>query len=729
MQKPGRLAQARFASRQKGGQDDPYLSALEFLAFFHGKPFSAAEILNTLPLEGGKLDAGSFARAAARFGLKAKAIERDPSSVSGIMCPYLVPMSNGEVAIATDRLRRGRTRLVIPGWPNVLNLAAAVLDRQSAGVVILVADASDDGEDVARENRGRGHWLWSVVRKYWATWFYVVVAALVINLLALAVPLFVRNVYDRVIPNNSMATLWALAAGVMIALSFDFILRMLRAVVIDQSGSRVDMRVSADLFEQAMDASMATRPARAGELASHIREFESVRDFFTSSSIASLIDLLFIGIFIGVLWLLVGPLAYVSLVAVPVVLAGILLIHFPLGRSVARAHATAANRQSILVEALVGIETVKAMSAEGAMQRKWESAVSGSVRSGSSIRFWSALAMYFAMFVQQCVTVVTLVLGVYMVAAGDITIGALIAANILAGRVLAPLSGIAMTLVRAQQSFGALRQLNKLMRLERDHANAGDNIGPVREGRLQLRELCFVYSGQEKRALDGVSITIAPGERVGIIGRTGSGKSTLGKLISGLHVPESGNVMIDDADLRHYNRSDVRSAIVYAGQDGDLFSGSIRENVMIANPMGEDQFEACVRATGVASFVQTHPLGFSMPVGERGQRLSGGQRQCVALARALMADPRILFLDEPTSAMDNFSEAIFIRGMREWLRSDVTLLVATHRMSLLDLVSRLVVMENGRIVEDGPRNKVLESLKSRSLSSPQRAIGGVDGPG
>ena len=702
---------------------DPYLDALEFLAAHHDLPFSRADIVNSLPLEDGRLNATLFCRAAERIGLNAKVVARTPSEVSALACPYVVPLASGEIAVATQKLPRRKTRVVMPGTPIAEDLSPAQLDLKAIDYVIYAAPIVRDAD--ARQwvsRRGtRGHWLWSVVAKFWATWIYVIAAALFINLLGLALPLYVMNVYDRVVPNNSISTLWALAIGVGIALIFDFILRMMRSVVIDSSGQRIDMRVSSALFQQAMDVTMAARPANAGEIASHIREFDTVREFFTSSSIMSAIDLMFIGIFLGVLWLLVGPLVLIPMLAVPLVLLVTLFIQIPLGRSVARAQHMISNRQGLLVESLVAIETVKANSAEGVLQKKWEAAVAGSVRSGSAIRLWSSLAMYFSTTVQQSVSVFILMWGVFLIAEGEITIGALVASNILAGRVLAPLSGIAMTLSRAQQSFSALRQLNRLMKLEADHTDPEHDAGTIASGKLELRALSFAYPGQEASAIDDVSLSISPGERVGLIGRVGSGKSTLGKLLCGLYRPTGGAVLIDGAESRHYKIAELRNAVTYAGQDAILFSGTIRDNIILGNPAFERHFETCARVAGVTSFVQAHPQGFAMQVGERGGLLSGGQRQAVALARAMMMRPRILFMDEPTSAMDNLSEANFVRGLRQWLPQDTTLILATHRNSLLSLVTRLIVMENGKVIADGPRDKVLAMLKKGNLVSADGA--------
>jgi ATP-binding cassette subfamily C protein LapB len=368
----------------------------------------------------------------------------------------------------------------------------------------------------------------------------------------------------------------------------------------------------------------------------------------------------------------------------------------------------------VLIEALVGIETVKSIGAEGALQKKWENAVAGSVRSSSQTRFWSSVAMFFSMFVQQAVSVVMIVWGVFLIAEGDITIGALIASNMLAGRVIAPLAGIAMTIARSQQSFASLRHLNALMRLERDHADTARgitrNAGEVRSGEIEFKDVGFTYPGQGSKALAGVSLNISPGERVGIIGRVGSGKSTVGKLLCGLYECQEGAITIDGIDSKHYRVAELRKAVAYLGQEAQLFSGTLKENIVLPDINAYGDFDRSTSVAGVAAIAASHPLGFGMPVGERGGSLSGGQRQAVALARLMMRPARIVFLDEPTSAMDNASEAAFIAGFRQWLSPETTLIVATHRVSMLELVDRIIVLEAGRVLADGPKMDVLERL-------------------
>jgi len=455
---------------------------------------------------------------------------------------------------------------------------------------------------------------------------------------------------------------------------------------------------------------MAQRKSSAGDIASSVREFESVRDFFTSASLTSAIDLLFIGVFLVVLWMIVGPLVLVPLVAVPVVLAVTLLIQIPMNRSVVKGLVSSNNRHSVLVESLVGVETIKAASAEGPFQRHWDEAVADTVRTTSKTRFWSSLVIFFSMSVQQSVSVIIIVWGVYLVASGDISVGALIASNILAGRVLAPLGGIAMTLSRMQQSINALGNLNRLMKTDRDHGDPQAHTGKVEHGKLEFREVGFNYPGSENVVLQQVSARITPGEKVGLIGRVGSGKSTLGKLLCGLYDTTNGAILLDDVDVKHRQTADLRKSVYYVPQEADLFSGSIRDNVCFNGPVEPSLFDKACQVAGVAAFVQQEPLGYEMPVGERGRNLSGGQRQAVTLARSLVNKPQILFLDEPTASMDTTTEAAFVRNMIEFGDSNSTLIIATHRSSLLELVDRIIVLERGRIVGDGPKKKILQSL-------------------
>ncbi|MEL6735476.1 MAG: type I secretion system permease/ATPase [Pseudomonadota bacterium] len=697
-------------------RSSPLLQAVEVIARHHNLPFSQASALTGLPLGESGLGITHLEAAFANVGLAARVVKKRASEVPLIVCPFLVVFKGGDIGIVHGkRGMTGKYLLEMAGHAGRRAVTAKALDAETMPYAVYASPAVDtfsEGEE-GRE-LARGHWLWSTVRRFWGAWSQVVLVALFVNLLALALPIFVMNVYDRVIPYNAIPTLWALAAGVALALGFDFLLRMLRATIIDNAGRRIDMRVSSDIYNHVLDARMDQRPHSAGDIASSVREFENVRDFFTSASLTSAIDLVFVGLFLAVLWIIVGPLVLVPLIAVPVVLLATILIQIPLAKSVKKGLVSNHHRHSVLVESLVGVETVKTTSSEGAFQRRWDAAVADTVRATSSSRFWSSLSMFFSMFVQQSVSVVIIVWGVYLVAAGDISVGALIASNILAGRVLAPLGGIAMTLTRSQQSFSALAGLNKLMALPRDHDLSTRRAGEITSARLEFRDVGFTYPGTDHSVLKAMNLTITPGERVGIVGRVGSGKSTVGKLLCGLYETTDGGILLDDVDVKHCNRADLRRAVGFVSQSPDLFSGTLRENICFNGAVSAEKFEEACFVSGVAVFAQSHPLGYEMPVGERGAFLSGGQKQAVALARALILQPRILFLDEPSAAMDTTTEAALVRNLKAHKSKLHTFIVATHRTSLLDLVDRIIVLDKGAVVHDGPRDQVLRAMNPKA---------------
>ena len=711
---------------RSGYAEAQLLWALQKLATIHNLPFSKSRALEGLPLGDDGFTIKLFTRSAGKLGFESQIVSKPPSRVPAIVYPFVLLFKNGQVGVALEKNnQQNLIKVQMPGEKDPVTRKPSELDRDCFDAVVYASPKQQ--ELFAGEENGpakQGHWLWSETFRFWPTWTYIILAALVINLLGLALPLFIMNVYDRVIPHNSISTLWALVFGVMIALFFDFTLRIVRSVLIDNASRRVDMAVSSKLFEQALDARMANRGPRAGELANQIREFESVRDFFTSAGLVAVIDLFFIGIFLGVLWIIVGKLVFVALIAVPIVLLFTLFLQLPLSRAVRNTQVATTNRHSVLVESLVGIETIKAVSAEGTMQNRWENAVASAVRASSSTHFWSSLAIYFTMYAQQIVSVVMVTWGVFLIAEGQITVGALIASNILAGRVLAPLGSIAMTFVRAQQSFNALGFLNRFMNLKRDHVASWNKKGMINSGKLEFRDVSFSYPGQENKALDGIQLSMKEGEKIGIIGKVGSGKSSLGKLLAGLYDPDDGAVVVDGTDIRHYAVADLRKAVMYVAQETELFSGTLRDNLLIGGPADEDILAACADVAGVTAFADAHPLGFQMPVGERGKEISGGQRQSVGIARGLIAGPKILFLDEPTGQMDRMSEDQFVRKFKDWQQGKVTLLLATHRTPLLELVDRVIIIDNGKIVADGPRDQVLASLAGPAKAAKQKGNGG-----
>ncbi|MDH3580066.1 MAG: ATP-binding cassette domain-containing protein [Hyphomicrobiales bacterium] len=405
------------------------------------------------------------------------------------------------------------------------------------------------------------------------------------------------------------------------------------------------------------------------------------------------------------------------LIAVPLVLGATLVIQLPLSRSVRATQAEASRRHSILVEGLIGAETIKAVGGEGVMQRRWEEAVAATARTNSATKFWSSLAMYFTALVQQAVSVVIIVWGVFLVAEGEISIGGLIAANILAGRVLAPLGNIAMTLARAQQAFAALAGITEFMNLGRDQTGEITDGRAINGGNVEFKQVSFSYPGSSTEALSDVSFAIGEGERVGIVGRIGSGKTTAGKLLAGLYLADKGSVSVDGANVRRYEPADLRTGVSYLAQDPELFAGTLRDNIVLGRPNADEQEIAeATRIAGVDAFTADHPLGLAMPIGERGRGLSGGQQQAVTIARTLLRKPKVLFLDELASAMDTGTEAELVRALRDGLDPETTLIVCTHRISVLELVDRLIIFDNGIVLADGPKAEIMKALQSSQAS-------------
>jgi ATP-binding cassette subfamily C protein LapB len=702
------------------GATDPWMAAVAWLARHHGRPFSAEAIRAALPADSDLARPEPMARALSAAGLKSRRVSLPLKSLDPMVLPVLAVGAAGTPLLVTALdPRRKVARVVDPLTPDhETEVPLRRLARETGGEVLLVAPAGDsatgrlDPVTAARSRRAE-HWFRGPVLRNWPAGLQVMIAALCLNLLSLALPLFVMNVYDRVIPNLAFVTLWTLATGVGIALALDFALRMLRVAVLDTVSARVELASGRRLFAQAMDVQLLARPGGAAGIASTIRDFDTVRDFFASASFVALIDLAFIGIFVAVLWWIVGPIALVPLVAASAVILLGLATQWPMAARIDRLQGLAAKRHTVLVETLSGIETVKSVGAEPVMQREWEEAVAAATRVGGETRFWSNLTLNGTLLVQQACGVVIIAWGVYLVAEGRITVGALIAANILSGRVLAPLASISQTLMRAQQAVRVLRGLGEFMRLPVERGETVSRGGQVGSGAVRFDRVGFRYPGGTVPALDNVSCEIAPGEIVGLLGRVGSGKSTFGRLMAGLIAAEAGTVLIDGREVRQYDPADLRRGVGYLPQAPDVFTGTLRENLSLGAPGVEDAaLRAALADVGLGGFVTAAPEGLDLHLGERVQRLSGGQRQALALARLLVRRPKLLFLDEPTNMMDQGMEAAVAATLTRLAGDGVTVVLSTHRTTLAALAGRLIVLEAGRKMLDGPRDEVLARLSA-----------------
>ncbi|MCZ8185902.1 MAG: type I secretion system permease/ATPase [Beijerinckiaceae bacterium] len=697
------------------------LKALLHLAAHHGRAVSEDIVLSGLPLEGAPLSITLFARAARRAGLETEPVQRPFRDISPLVLPCLVFL--GSEPVILKRIDPAGRRCELVRFPGDAAGEAASrpydeVEAGYAGLAFLIRPV-DVADPAAANDRRSYRWFLDVVRRFQANYWHIALATLIINILALAFPLFTMAVYDRVLPNHAVSSLVALLVGVLLAIAFDFILRFARSHMIDLTGKQADGVLAAQIFEHLLSIRMRVRPARVGVLANQIRDFDSVREFFTSATLIAVTDLLFAFLFIGILFLIAGPLAWIPLILLPVVMAIGILIQRPLDRAMKTFQGEASAKHGLLIESLNGLETIKVMGAQSSLQTAWERSVAQSARASEQVHHWSSLALTLSNLAQQMTSLGIMVGGAFLVMNNALSVGALVAANMLAGRVLSPLANLAGMISRANQTLIALQGIDALMKLETD-TTPGEvrTARRIKRGAIEFDRVTFAYPGSPKPALDEVSFRIRPGERVGIVGKIGSGKTTVGRLLVNLYTPDSGRVLLDGADQRQFDPIELRRDIGFVLQDSELFMGTMRRNIALGRPDATDEdIIAAARLAGIDSFVAQHPEGYDMRIAEGGRSLSGGQRQSVALARVLLRRPRILFLDEPTSALDVTSEAEFCARLDAALGRDTTFIVCTHRVSLLSFIERLLVFENGRLIADGPRDTVLAGLSRRSSAS------------
>ena len=560
-------------------------------------------------------------------------------------------------------------------------------------------------------------WFWKVIWRFRGYYYQVILATIIINFLALVSSLYVMNVYDRVIPNQAYETLWVLSIGVVLAILFEFAAKMIRGHLTDIAGKKADLIISSALFRRVMALRLADRPASSGSYANNLREFESVRDFMTSASLLTLVDLPFLLLFITVIGIVGGKLALVPLIIIPIVVIVGLLVQRPLSRYINESMKESSQRSGLAVEAIEGIETLKTNNATSWAQQRWDEYTAKTSASSIKVKDTSNLMVNFAVAMQQLNTVFLVLVGTYLIHAENtaerITMGALIASVILSGRALAPLAQIAGLATRFQQAKLALQGVNDIVSrpIERSPERKYITLDNV-QGAITFENVSFKYQQDSSSAVSDLRITIRPGEKVGILGRIGSGKSTMLKLASGLYDTEKGNVTLDGVDMRQLDPNFLRNQVVLLSQAPRLFLGTLRENMDLARTDGystDQDLLVALKRFGLDKIIRNHPRGLDMPLGEDGLGLSGGQKQIIALARMTLRDPRVVLLDEPTTSLDQATERIALNAIAQWGR-DRTMLLVTHRPQVLQIVNRIIVMDNGKVVMDGPRDLVLQNL-------------------
>lgn len=655
--------------------------------------------------------------AARQAGIQAGFGARRLGAFDAALAPAILLLNDDRAVVYHGRSKSGDLLIHDPTLGDGIGeVAETDLRAVYTGYALLLRREHRD--DISADTSTRGHWFWSAMAANRWAYSQVVLAAIVANVLGLVTSIFIMIVYDRVLPNEATESLIALTMGVGVALLFDFLIKMLRAGFIDRAGQRADMLMGRRIYEQIMNIKMQSRTGSTGAMANTLREFETLREFFTSATLVAVVDLPFITLFVGVIWMIGGPLALVPALAVPVVLLTGLAVQPLLSRLAERSFRDGQSKQSILVETLSGLETIKATGGARKMRARWDEAIARQSEHGLRSRAISQFALNLTGFVQQAAQVLIVFYGVFLITAGQASMGALVASVILTGRALAPLAQLAQTLTRLNQARTSYRSLNDLMAADSERPDGRHWISrPKLDGAIQFDNVYFRYPDQGAEALKGVSFKIEPGEKVAILGRIGSGKSTIARLLLGLYQPRVGTVLVDGLDIRQIDPGDLRRNIGSVLQDVWLFSGTVRENIAIgAVRPRDDQIINAARIAGVEDFVARHPHGYDQMLAERGEGLSGGQRQAITLARALVGQPPMLLLDEPTSAMDVQNEAEVIQRLKA-ASADTTMVIITHRTSLLELVDRVIVIEDGKVGADGPK-----SLLTRHAPKNERKL-------
>lgn len=708
-------AQGRQDPRQS--HDDPLLDALMIVCKLHNIVTSRNVLTTGLPLEAHTLTMESFPRAAGRAGLKARVVQRPLENITAMSLPAILLLKNNQTAVLIGWDDQQRARLLPSETEGgEITVSPETLAENYSGRVIFISPEHEfDAQPTATLPRTKA-WFQDTLKLSKFLYLDAVVASFLVNLVALAAPLFVMNVYDRVVPNQATATLWVLAIGISIAFVFDFVLKILRGICLDLAGKKTDLVVSSALFERLLGMKMKLRPHRVGSFAQNFQEFQSIRDFLSSLTLTAFIDLPFTLLILLVIGIIGGPLVFIPLLCYPLALLVNWLIQRPLMSRVKKTYQLSNERQAMLVETLTGLDAIKINNAQSERQYQWEHLTGQLSKLELRVKSLSYVAVNFTAWLQQFSGVAIIVAGVYIIIGGNLSMGGLIACYLLHRRAMMPIGQLCSLITRYQRARMTKATIDRMMGLEQEVQD--DEVPLKREtlsGAIELRDVTFVYPGNQYASLSNVSLTIQPGEKVGIIGRSGSGKSSLAKLLVGFYQPDSGNVLIDGIDARQIDVHDLRHNIGYAPQDIHLFSGTLRENLVYGASYVDDETMLRVATlTGVHEFARRHPSGYNMQVGERGMSLSGGQRQAVALARALLLDPPVLLMDEPTSSMDNTSEDLIKKALQPVI-SNKTLLMVTHRASLLTLVDRLIIVDNGKIIADGPKESVMSALKKGQI--------------
>jgi ATP-binding cassette subfamily C protein LapB len=703
---------------------DALLDCLVLFTKLYHKPFSAEALTAGLPIEPGaeapelfsiNNAKGLFSRAAEKAGLKSSIVKRPLAQISPLQLPMIILLSN-QGACILDRFSEDgeQAKIIMPAEEPVEQwVDTEDLSDEYIGYGFMVKKAFEYADENSRTlHLQQKHWFWSTLKLSLPIYKDVLYASLLINLFVLASPLFTMNVYDRVVPNNAIETLWVFALGVTIVYVLDTFLKFTRTYLLETAAKKSDVIMSSIIFEKILDLKMEHHPSSVGSFSSNLRDFDSIRSFLTNATMAAVIDLPFAIIFLSVIAYIGGGIVLFPIATMVFILGYAFFIKKPLRESIESSHEASAKKNAILIETLSNIETLKSLGTLGQVQYKWEESTGEIAAKGLKSRMISASIPTITQLLIQINTVMIIVYGVYQIQDFALSMGGLIAIVILTGKTLAPMGQVAALMTNYEDTKTSYETLNEIISKTSERPSGKQFVErPDFSGRIEFVDVTFSYPGNEVPALKNVSFVINPGEHVAIIGRIGSGKSTIQKLILGLFEPDSGQILIDGIDIKQIDPADLRKNLGYVSQDIMLFKGTVKDNIIYRATHASDG--AMIRAaqiSGTSEFIKKHPRGYEMPIGERGQGLSGGQRQSIGIARAFLLDSPIMLMDEPSNAMDQITEARLLKNLHDNLKGKTALFV-TQKMTLLNIVERVIVINDGKIFIDAPKEDALKQLQ------------------
>ena len=689
-----------------------------------GSQLSVATLTaNTIRTENMGLNFHSLSEYLKSEGFDNTLSQRPLNEIPTLAVPVLLFLHNEDAALVTEiKYDEGKQRLykiqLIGGLTKWVKEEDLKTDYLNYCWFVKPKESVDTRSELPEYEMPKA-WFFKVIWRFKKYYYQVILATFMVNFLALVSSLYVMNVYDRVVPNKAYQTLWVLTIGVLLAIGFEFAAKMMRAYLTDIAGKKADLIISAALFRRVMGIKLQERPASSGSYANNLRDFEAVREFMTSASLLTLVDMPFLLLFVWVIWLVGGWLALVPLCIIPLVALVGLLAQIPLSRYMNESMREASQRQGLTVEAIEGVETLKTNNAANWAQKRWDFFTAKAATSSIKVKNISNFVTNFTIAMQQLNTVFLVVVGTYLIHSDDIndkiSMGALIAAVILSGRALAPLGQIANLAVRFQQAWLALKGVNQIIQrpVERDASRNYITLSNV-QGNIRFENVCFAYQ-QDKNSINNLTLSIKAGEKVAILGKIGSGKSTALKLATGLYEPKEGNITLDNVDLRQIDPNFLRNQVLLLEQNPRLFFGTLRDNLNLARMDSFSSDQELLQALanfGLADLIRNHPRGLDMPLGENGLGLSGGQKQVIALARMTTRNPRVALLDEPTTGLDQASEVQALQVIAKWAKNK-TMVIVTHRTQVLQIVDRVIVIDNGQVVMDGPRDTIINRLAQK----------------